>query len=82
VTRALAGGEDPQVDLVDFAPSAGDRILLCSDGLFSVVSDEDIGELLGGAGPLDKVCHALIAAANDAGGPDNTTVLVLQIDAP
>jgi protein phosphatase len=82
VTRALAGGDDPQVDLVDFTPAAGDRILLCSDGLFSVVTDEEIGELLGAAGPLENVCQALITAANDAGGPDNITVLVLQIDAP
>jgi protein phosphatase len=81
VTRALAGGDDPEVDLVDFSPADGDRILLCSDGLFSVVTDEEIGELLGGAGTLEKVCRDLVAAANAAGGPDNTTVLVLHIDA-
>src|SRR5262245_57260392 len=82
VTRALSGGEDPEVDVIDITPIAGDRYLLCSDGLFSVLSDDRITELLGGAGSLESVCNALVQAANAGGGPDNITTLVLQIDAP
>ena len=83
VTRALAGGEDPEVDVTEVTPAAGDRYLLCSDGLFSVVSDAQIAEILADrSSGLDQVCQRLIAVANDAGGPDNITTLVLQVDAP
>jgi protein phosphatase len=83
VTRALSGGEDPEVDVADIRPARGERYLLCSDGLFSVVGDERIAEILGDRSvPLDEVCRRLIEAANAAGGPDNITALVLQVDAP
>ncbi|MGH9372510.1 MAG: PP2C family protein-serine/threonine phosphatase [Vicinamibacterales bacterium] len=83
VTRALAGGDDPEVDVTQVQPSSPERYLLCSDGLFSVVSDEQIAGILGDrAIPLDQVCQRLIEAANAAGGPDNITALVLEVDAP
>ena len=47
VTRALSGGDDPEVDVTEVEPATGDRYLLCSDGLFSVVADQQIAELLG-----------------------------------
>jgi protein phosphatase len=82
VTRALSGGEDPEVDVTDIVPRAGERYLLCSDGLFTVVPDGRIAELLGDMkAPLEAISGALVAAANDAGGPDNITALILQIDA-
>lgn len=82
VTRALSGGEDPEVDVTEVAPRPGERYLLCSDGLFTVVPDNRIAELLGDMkAPLDAIARALIAAANEAGGPDNITALILQIDA-
>jgi protein phosphatase len=81
VTRALAGGEDPEVDVTEISPVRGERYLLCSDGLFSVVTDEQIAAILADrACALEQVCHRLIAAANDGGGPDNITTLVLQVD--
>jgi PPM family protein phosphatase len=83
VTRALAGGEDPEVDVTEIRPQSRERYLLCSDGLFSVVSDDLIAELLGQQDvPLEQVCKRLIEAANAAGGPDNITALVLEVDAP
>ena len=81
VTRALSGGDDPDVDVTDLTLVGSDRLLLCSDGLFSVLADERIGELVGQAWALQAVCDGLITAANAAGGPDNVTALVLQIDA-
>jgi PPM family protein phosphatase len=82
VTRALSGGEDPEVDVTDIVPRPGERYLLCSDGLFTVVPDGRIAELLGDMkAPLEAIAGALVAAANDAGGPDNITALILQIDA-
>jgi protein phosphatase len=78
----LSGGEDPEVDVTEIKPAKGERYLLCSDGLFAVVGDDRIAQILGSKEPLDKVCAQLIAAANDGGGPDNITALVLQVDAP
>ena len=81
MTRALSGGADPDVDVTELALAGSDRLLLCSDGLFSVLADERISELLGQSGTLQAVCDQLVNAANAAGGPDNVTTLVLQIDA-
>jgi PPM family protein phosphatase len=83
VTRALSGGEDPEVDVTEVKPEPGDRYLLCSDGLFSVVTDTQISEILADSGKsLQDICSTLIDAANAGGGPDNITALVLEVDAP
>lgn len=81
VTRALAGGDDLDVDVQDLALEPGDRMLLCSDGLYSVVPDARIADVLGWPEPLEAICQTLVAEANAAGGPDNITALVLQVDA-
>lgn len=81
VTRALSGGDDPVVDIRSVSLQSGDCVLLCSDGLSSVVTDAGIAAILAkNADPADA-CRALIAEANSAGGPDNVTTLVVQIDA-
>jgi protein phosphatase len=83
VTRALSGGDDPEVDVTEVSPKPGERYLLCSDGLFTVVPDSRIAELLRQTDvPLDAICRGLVQAANEAGGPDNITTLILQIDGP
>jgi protein phosphatase len=79
VTRALSGGEDPEADVADLALQPGDRLLLCSDGLSSVVSHEEIAARLGAGTTLEAVCASLVEAANAAGGPDNITALVLDV---
>jgi serine/threonine protein phosphatase PrpC len=82
VTRALAGGEDPEIDVVELSPKKGQRFLLCSDGLSTVVAHDTIARILGEEhAELETICQALIAAANEGGGPDNITTLVLEIDA-
>jgi PPM family protein phosphatase len=82
VTRALSGGEDPEVDVTEVRPKPGERYLICSDGLFGVVADQRIAEIVGEQVALDKICQRLIDAANEAGGPDNITTLILHIDVP
>jgi protein phosphatase len=80
VTRALSGGDDPEVDVTEVEPKPGDRYLLCSDGLFSVVADAQIAEILGDRKKsLQDICSTLIDAANAGGGPDNITALVLEV---
>jgi PPM family protein phosphatase len=82
VTRALSGGEDPEVDVTEVSPRPGERYLLCSDGLFTVVPDNRIAEILSQKDKsLDTIAHDLVEAANEGGGPDNITALILQIDA-
>lgn len=80
VTRALSGGDDPLVDIAEIDVKPGDRLLVCSDGLSGVVAFEDLEKMVNRPGPLDAICRALIDAANAAGGPDNVTVAMLQVD--
>jgi len=81
VTRALSGSEDVEVDIQEVSLKVGDRLLLCSDGVFSVLRDEQINNVLQRESDLDSLCHVLIQGANDGGGPDNVTAIVLEIDA-
>jgi protein phosphatase len=80
VTRALAGGDDPEVDVVEMEVRPGDRLLLCSDGLHGVVPPDRLETILKKAKPLAETCQLLVDAANAAGGPDNITVVMLQVD--
>lgn len=79
VTRALSGADDLQVDVFELPIEAGDRLLLCSDGLSSVVPEDRIAEVLGSEPSLDAACSRLVELANVAGGPDNITVIALEI---
>ena len=79
VTRALTGGQDPEVDVAEITLQAGDRVLLCSDGLYAVVSDDEIAGEVQTAANLESLCAALVARANAAGGPDNVTTLAIEI---
>ncbi len=81
VTRALSGSEDLEVDITEVSLKPGDRLLLCSDGVFAVLSDDEISKVLRREADLDSLCHALIQGANDGGGPDNVTAVVLEVDA-
>jgi serine/threonine protein phosphatase PrpC len=80
VTRALAGGDDPDVEVAAVPVRAGDRLMICSDGLSGIVSRERMEEIVAKGATLEETCQGLIAAANAAGGPDNITVVMLQID--
>ena len=80
VTRALSGGDDPGVEIQEIDVRAGDRILVCSDGLSGVVPQERLAGIIGNGASLDETCRELIEAANQAGGPDNITVAMLQVD--
>jgi protein phosphatase len=78
VTRALSGGDDLNVDLFDVNIQDRDRLLICSDGLFTAVEESLIQRALGEESRLEELCDRLVTAANDAGGPDNITVLTLE----
>jgi len=80
VTRAIAGGDDPEVEIADLTLAKADRLLLCSDGLCAVVPPEGIEAIFKKALTLEATCKALIDAANAGGGPDNITVVMLSVD--
>jgi len=80
VTRALSGGDDPEVDIAEHEVQDGDSIVICSDGLSSVVPEKALESLIAKAPSLEATCETLIEAANKAGGPDNITVAVLKVN--
>jgi serine/threonine protein phosphatase PrpC len=80
ITRALGPELEVEVDTRTFRARAGDVYLLCSDGLTSMVSEDDVATLLGEHSDLRRAGEALIAAANQAGGRDNITVVLLRLE--
>jgi serine/threonine protein phosphatase PrpC len=79
VTKAL--GSKPEVDPTLYVGrfQRDDLFLLCSDGLWGSVSDQAIAEILHATADLEAACQLLVDAANDAGGPDNITALVVRV---
>jgi serine/threonine protein phosphatase PrpC len=77
--RAVGQGEilEPDIFTAPF-PQTG-YLLLCSDGLWSVLSENNIFHLVSTAQDLQTACQSLVAAANEAGGPDNISVIVVKL---
>jgi PPM family protein phosphatase len=78
VTRALGTDPGPRPDYWLLPANAGDRFLVCSDGLYTEVPDERIAVLLASGSP-QVAAAALVAAAEEAGGHDNVTVIVTEV---
>ncbi len=76
LTRALGAQKTPAVDLVETELEEGDRVLLCSDGLFKAVKEPRLNEMMQAEPDDAKACAALVAEANANGGPDNVTVVI------
>jgi protein phosphatase len=81
ITRALGMDGNVLVDLTNEDIEVGDYYLLCSDGLSGMVPDEKIHEIVTTTGDATRACEALVAAANDLGGEDNITVVVVKVEA-
>ncbi len=80
VTRALGGDSDVQVDVRELQVEPGDLYLLCSDGLTTMLNDQEIFERLSANAPLEEVCHRLVRDANSRGGYDNVSVVLLKVE--
>jgi protein phosphatase len=80
ITRALGPEPNVEVDTWTYPVRAGDVLLLCSDGLTSMIGEERIAEILAGAGSLSVAADQLIADANEAGGRDNITVVMFRLE--
>jgi serine/threonine protein phosphatase PrpC len=79
ITRALGTDREVEPDVKEVEVAEGDRILLCSDGLTGMVSDEQIAALLAGTDAPQAAADALAKAALAGGGEDNVTVVVVDV---
>jgi protein phosphatase len=78
ITRCIGMGSDAQPEMRILDLEHGDRLMLCSDGLTSMVSDKDIERIMSAEAKPQDACKKLIAAANAAGGQDNITVVIIE----
>lgn len=77
--RALGQGETLEADLSTTPFPIGGYLLLCSDGLWGVVPDDEMSRIIFEAPTIQRGCQNLIAAANAAGGPDNISAILVQL---
>jgi len=82
VVRALGLAEQVHVDVIADAFKVGDVFLLCSDGLSGMLDDPVLLDIITARDSLDTTCNELIKAANDAGGNDNITAILVRIEKP
>ncbi len=78
--RAVGQGDELQADVTTHAVQSGARLLLCSDGLWGMLADEHMREIISKSADVQPACERLVHAANQAGGPDNITVILVQYD--
>ncbi|MGD9109619.1 MAG: Stp1/IreP family PP2C-type Ser/Thr phosphatase [Phycisphaerales bacterium] len=78
ITQCIGFDKSVKPGIKSFVPKDTDRILLCSDGLTDVVSDRQITTILRDKSEPQEMCERLIKAANETGGPDNITVVVID----
>ena len=77
ITRAMGAEEAVKVD-INIRPYKGEKVLLCSDGLTNMLDDDEIFDIINKYSDLHAAAQKLIDRANEAGGNDNITVVVLE----
>jgi protein phosphatase len=80
ITRALGMQEQVAVDLQGDDAQPGDCYVLCSDGLSGMIDDAEIVQVLQSTPDLEEMCRRLVALANEHGGEDNITALIVRIE--
>ena len=81
LTRALGVGTDVEIDRTTLAVERGDRIVVCSDGLFNELSGDEIASAMAGGGNVAAIVDNLIESAITHGGRDNVSVVVAEVAA-
>lgn len=77
--RALGQGEPFEPEIITAPLPQPGYLLACSDGLWGVITEENIGEIITSAPNLSEACKLLVDAANSAGGPDNITAILVRL---
>jgi PPM family protein phosphatase len=80
ITRALGMQDQVAVDLQGDDAQIGDLYVLCSDGLSGMIEDAEICQVVGSAPDLEDACRRLVALANEHGGEDNITALIVRVE--
>ena len=81
ITRAVGVMDSVEPDFFEVELQAGDRILMCSDGLSNMIEDEELRKIVGCEGSLEDKAKLLVDAANVNGGKDNISVILVEIPA-
>ncbi|MEK7809627.1 MAG: protein phosphatase 2C domain-containing protein, partial [Chloroflexota bacterium] len=76
--RAIGQGDGLEVDTQTLQLSPGMKVLLCSDGLWGLVGDNQMRDIINSSSTLQSACDRLVEAANIAGGPDNITAILIE----
>jgi protein phosphatase len=79
VTRAVSGEAGIFVDTWEIKVEAGDRVLLCSDGVHSLLSDAELSTLATSHSSLDDICQRIVEAVKREGGTDNLTAILVEV---
>jgi len=82
ITRAIGAFGDVEVELGDHEVWGGDYILLCTDGLWDLVSDKEICEIVEKSSDPQAACNQLVSLANERGGKDNISVVIVRSELP
>ncbi len=78
ITRAVGASDTVEVDFFETELAPGDTVLMCSDGLTNMLEDEEIRMIISGQRDIVEKAEALVKAANDNGGKDNITVVLIE----
>lgn len=81
ITKSLGINDDAEASFFDLQLQSADQLLLCTDGLTNMVSDEEIAAILATSASVTSKCQSLVDLANSHGGTDNITVLLIDFDA-
>jgi protein phosphatase len=79
ITRAIGASTNVQVDTYSVSLSPGDRLLMCTDGLWEPVEDAEIHKLVMQSTDPQAACESLVALANERGGKDNLSVIIVEL---
>ncbi len=80
ITRAIGSDPHMQPDIYELNVETGDRILLCSDGVTTMLEDPEIARIMGSSETAQECADSLVAGALDAGGYDNATAIVMDVE--
>lgn len=78
ITRAIGATEDVVADIFEVDLQKEDQILMCSDGLTNMIEDEEIRKIVKSRGKIEKRVEKLIECANQNGGKDNISVIIIE----
>ena len=79
ITRAIGGAKEIMADFFEAELTAGNRIIMCSDGLSNMVEDEEIERVLASDIPIEDKTKQLLGRANENGGKDNIAVVIIEL---